>query len=574
MTTTQPTLSTLQSVQRNLLQKSINNPKYLLQHSIVTANRVALYIKNERFRSSLKEIDLAFQSLEQYTKSKTVVEPMAVHHRVRLHYLHGMSLQHLKGKGKGIKHSIITLEKGIELMKEAELKEEIYVDIDLRIKLESLCETLKSSSKSSPPSTSPLIKSSSATKEKPVELLQASATEPTTPPQVKKKVQVSTEQKVDMALPTPTPTSTPTMATPVTTKLKPTIASSIIATPAPTPAPTPTPTPTQNIASANELNQILRVGYMYVNTGKLKKAVEIFNEILQLDPSNIGALLGRGSAWALSASSSTKDQTIQIELYKNSINDFTTAIQYHPYNADSYKRRGQVYGALGGETNNKLAIKDLDQSIELNNKDYDALQQRGQLYHRLKNYTKALIDIKQALLLSEKEYETENSASTTTGTNDKKATIAHLWNSCGLTLNAMGCNKEAIQCYQRALLLTGNSMSEAYTNLGQSYRDYGDKIKSIESFHKSLELNNTSSITHHMLGLLHHGCGEYTLGLESFSNGLLYDSKHEGCRLMNGLLLQSIGQFNEAMLNYKMLQMNSSMFLRFFFVVFFADTKY
>ena len=63
---------------------------------------------------------------------------------------------------------------------------------------------------------------------------------------------------------------------------------------------------------------------------------------------------------ALSASSATADsnnEPLSIELYNNSLADFTTAIHYHSNNHDTYKRRGQVYAALGGEKNNKLAIQ-------------------------------------------------------------------------------------------------------------------------------------------------------------------------------------------------------------------------
>ena len=63
---------------------------------------------------------------------------------------------------------------------------------------------------------------------------------------------------------------------------------------------------------------------------------------------------------ALSASSATaesKNEPLSIELYNNSLADFTTAIHYHSNNHDTHKRRGQVYAALGGEKNNKLAIQ-------------------------------------------------------------------------------------------------------------------------------------------------------------------------------------------------------------------------
>ena len=74
-----------------------------------------------------------------------------------------------------------------------------------------------------------------------------------------------------------------------------------------------------------------------------------------------------------------------------------------------------------------------------------------------------LKDLQQALVLGEAKNTAKKKLDTTLQNKGNKGKAspeqeAHanretalLWNSCGLTLNAMGCNQEAIQCYQEGM---------------------------------------------------------------------------------------------------------------------------
>ena len=146
---------------------------------------------------------------------------------------------------------------------------------------------------------------------------------------------------------------------------------------------------------------------MYVNTGKLQDANAVFDALLKEQPNLLGALLGRGSAWALMASEASSSavnssgpgastaEKMAREAYMRALKDFSLAITHHPNVADCYKRRGQVLCALGGHVNNEDAVTDMTCAIkldreqsgeDLSKRDPDALQQRGQVYQRQKNY--------------------------------------------------------------------------------------------------------------------------------------------------------------------------------------------
>ena len=457
-------LANLLQTQQHLLEQSKTNPKYLLQHVTITTNRILLLQQSERWRSSKKEILLAISSLQQYSRSihngqdntANSNDPIILQYHLKLQYLHSLTLQHLKGKNKGPKHAIKTLEKCLEDIAQAQTRD-MYIDLELH---NGITETLQH-----------LISQQSNTSTPPTETKTKTITQTKTT--ISKSVPIATKTT------TATTTTTPSLL-PTNSNSKPT--TTTLATSIPSIPTTPTPTP-------NNLDQILRVGYMYVNTGKLKEAVEVFNQILKQEKSNLGALLGRGSAWALSASSVTNTksdgsseelQNIAIELYNKAVEDFTTAIHYHGSNYDTWKRRGQVHAALGGNMHNGLAILDLDRAIELSKKlDSDSLQQRGQIHHRLKNYTLAVQDIQDALTLHTHQFEDEDQKNKNENktineskkNNSKmlqlKKSRGMLWNACGLSLNAMGENEAAISCYKKALECTNYTMVEAYTNLGQ-----------------------------------------------------------------------------------------------------------
>ena len=283
-----PTLASLLAVQQTLLAQAQSTPEahhLLLQHSIVTANRVVLLQQSERWRSALKEHKVAWQSLQQYTQSLTTttttttkaLEP--VQHRVHLYYLKSRSLEHLQGKGKGISFALATVEKGIDVLDCAEREASLYVNIELRMKMHRLQQRLQQrmSNATVPKKTNT---TNTETKE-----ISHSKVAPPAPTIAATTLKVS--PPIETATVEITAATTPAAASTASSTATSTTATTTVAT----------PTPSSPSPSAKDLEQVLRMGYMYVNTGKLPQAVEIFNKVLQYDTANLGALLGRGSAW-------------------------------------------------------------------------------------------------------------------------------------------------------------------------------------------------------------------------------------------------------------------------------------
>ena len=79
-----------------------------------------------------------------------------------------------------------------------------------------------------------------------------------------------------------------------------------------------------------EVDKLLAMGYLQVNTGKLVEGIELFNSILAQYGEVVAAYLGRGTALALGGR------------LDDATRDFSQAIAIDPTVADAYKRRAQV----------------------------------------------------------------------------------------------------------------------------------------------------------------------------------------------------------------------------------------
>ena len=142
----------------------------------------------------------------------------------------------------------------------------------------------------------------------------------------------------------------------------------------------------QNGVGKVEVDERIARGYLQVNTGKLAEAVTIFNGLIgEFTPPPIGALLGRGTAFAIAGN------------LTQAVTDFSAAIEVDKKCYEAWKRRGQARAANGALDS---AVADLTESVRLK-KDADGLHQRGLVYHKQKNYKRALKDFQDAISLDE-----------------------------------------------------------------------------------------------------------------------------------------------------------------------------
>ena len=85
------------------------------------------------------------------------------------------------------------------------------------------------------------------------------------------------------------------------------------------------------------------------------------------------------------------------ERYKQSIADYSRAIEIQPYHSKAYNNRGIVYGILG---NLEKALSDFNKVIEMNNNNAGGFSNRGAAYHRLGRLNLAIDDYEKAISLN------------------------------------------------------------------------------------------------------------------------------------------------------------------------------
>jgi tetratricopeptide (TPR) repeat protein len=126
-------------------------------------------------------------------------------------------------------------------------------------------------------------------------------------------------------------------------------------------------------------------GSAYDDKGDYDRAIQDFNEAIDLDPNHETAYYGRGNAYKRKGD------------YDHAIQDFNEAIHLNPNFERAYCDRGNAYI---DKDNYDRAIQDFNQAIRLNPKDANAYNNRGVAYERKDDYAQAIQNYNQAILLN------------------------------------------------------------------------------------------------------------------------------------------------------------------------------
>jgi tetratricopeptide (TPR) repeat protein len=122
-------------------------------------------------------------------------------------------------------------------------------------------------------------------------------------------------------------------------------------------------------------------------TGNYDLAISALSKVLELEPTDFGAYLNRGTAYDYSGN------------YQKAIEDYNLALKYKPNNdTDSgiYTNRGNSRLDLGDFQG---AIEDYNQAISIDQKFVSAYRGRGYAYSQLENYKKGIEDYTKAIEL-------------------------------------------------------------------------------------------------------------------------------------------------------------------------------
>lgn len=225
---------------------------------------------------------------------------------------------------------------------------------------------------------------------------------------------ISTETPTNT--PTITVTSTPTNTITATSTSTPTPTSTNTATPTITNTPAPTFTAT---VDSTALAGLIDDGDAFLELGSYQRAIERYNDAIELDPNSLDAFMGRGLSYYYLSDyePAIADYSQVIELdpqeinaYYNrglanlefgnldsALNDFSTVVGFDPQDSEAYYQLGMVYFELEDEVN---GFASFDTAIDINPAYAQAYGARGMAYYLNEDYSLALPDFENYVLYS------------------------------------------------------------------------------------------------------------------------------------------------------------------------------
>lgn len=132
-----------------------------------------------------------------------------------------------------------------------------------------------------------------------------------------------------------------------------------------------------------------RVGHIYIEKKEFQEAVRAYNFALHLDYKNYKLLFQRAYAYQ------------EMAEHHAAIQDFDSAIYYHPVYADAYSHRGLSRIRLGDLEG---AFRDLEQAKALSPDEPQVYLHLGFYYQKAHNYPKALENFQQAKKMGIEHY--------------------------------------------------------------------------------------------------------------------------------------------------------------------------
>jgi tetratricopeptide (TPR) repeat protein len=160
----------------------------------------------------------------------------------------------------------------------------------------------------------------------------------------------------------------------------------------------------------------LELGFAYVDTGQLERALAQFQTVVRLDPARPAVYFGLGKLYLrqgqLELSLANFDQTLRLDPtyfqanfqrgniyfyqkeYERAVQDYSRALQFDPHSELVFNQRGMAYDSLGRYPE---ALADYTAALRLNPAYVEAYNNRGNVHDVLGQADQALADYAQAL---------------------------------------------------------------------------------------------------------------------------------------------------------------------------------
>ena len=247
---------------------------------------------------------------------------------------------------------------------------------------------------------------------------------------------------------------------------------------------------------------ILRAAKLYLQQKDLDEAEKGFQEVRQIDATNVDAGIGLGAI-----SVQRGDQFFEAQNFPKAVKQYVAAIEFDNLNADAYAGLGDAYDALGQSAE---ALTAYEKALELNPGLTALRAPLGTLYYGVGNYEKAEINLKQALAL--------------------KPDDTRLQDLYGLVLYRLGRDGEAAKALEKAVA-TNRKNPTTYYYLGEVYDRLNRPAEAVAAYRSTLELDPKFTEAYYDLGVAYYNRGNYAEAAKNYEQAIALKGNYVDARL-------------------------------------------
>ena len=298
-----------------------------------------------------------------------------------------------------------------------------------------------------------------------------------------------------------------------------------------------------------DIEQKLQEAIVFHQSGQLQRAEQIYQQVLQISPSNADALnllgflayqVGRCEVAANLIAKAIEVDSKQYIFFINlglvrqeqgeldkSIEAYHKAIEINPNDSDVYNNLGNTLQEQG----------ELDKSIEAYHKAIEINPNDARIYYNLGAAQK-------------KQGKLDNAIQTYQQAIEINPDDAEIYNSLGTTLQKQEKLDQAIQVYRRALEINPN-YSEAFYNLGLALQEQGELDQAIQAYHRALDVNPSYSEAYNNLGIALKEQENLDDAIQAYHRALEINPNYSEAYNNLGNVLKEQGKLDDAVLAYR-----------------------
>ena len=212
--------------------------------------------------------------------------------------------------------------------------------------------------------------------------------------------------------------------------------------------------------------------YVLYRLGRHDEALEGFNEVLKIEPSNTNAQIRKGHV------------LLALERYQEALKIFNSVLKREPQNQYIQNKQGVAYLNLRRYED---ALKAFDRAITINQDYFDAWYNKGVAYLKFKKYEDALKAFDTAIEIN------------------RKSSFQPL-REC-ITLLNQGKHEEALRTFNEAIITNKNSF-DAWYNKGIALLNLGKRKRAAKVFEEAIRTNPRMALSYTRLGELFFESGD------------------------------------------------------------------